>query len=151
MYSYEECVRAVNLYIKLAQRISATIIQLGYPTKNALKARYRKYEPRQDVSTLGRSEGDSLETKAEPVRPALGQHFGHQLRYACHNGFELHIVTIHRNCDEKTRSSRRFLCWTDKARCSCHAPRSTQGCSRHALGRLCISACPLSSVSLIAM
>ena len=30
MYSYEECVRAVNLYIKLAQRISATIIQLGY-------------------------------------------------------------------------------------------------------------------------
>jgi putative transposase len=51
MYSYEERVRAVKLYIKLDKRISATIIQLGYPTKNALKTWYREYEQRQDVST----------------------------------------------------------------------------------------------------
>ena len=51
MYSYEERVRAVKLYIKLDKRISATVIQLGYPTKNALKAWYREYEQRQDVST----------------------------------------------------------------------------------------------------
>jgi hypothetical protein len=36
MYSYEDRIRAVKLYIKLDKRIAATIIQLGYPTKNAL-------------------------------------------------------------------------------------------------------------------
>ena len=51
MYSYEERVRAVKLYIKLDKRISAAIIQLGYPTKDAFKAWYREYEQRQDVST----------------------------------------------------------------------------------------------------
>lgn len=38
MYSYEERVRAVELYLKLGKRTKATIRQLGYPTKNALKA-----------------------------------------------------------------------------------------------------------------
>jgi len=34
MYSYEERMRAVQLYIKLGKRIRATIRQLEYPTKN---------------------------------------------------------------------------------------------------------------------
>lgn len=38
MYSYEDRIRAVELYIKLGKRVRATIRQLGYPTKNALKA-----------------------------------------------------------------------------------------------------------------
>ena len=50
MYSYEDRIRAVKLYIKLNKRITATIIQLGYPTKNALKTWYREYEQRQAVS-----------------------------------------------------------------------------------------------------
>lgn len=50
MYSYDDRVRAVKLYIKLDKRIAATITQLGYPTKNALKTWYREYEQRQDVS-----------------------------------------------------------------------------------------------------
>jgi transposase-like protein len=37
MYSYEERLRAVKLYIKLGKRAQATIRELGYPTKNALK------------------------------------------------------------------------------------------------------------------
>lgn len=37
MYSYEERVRAVELYIKLGKRLRATIRELGYPTKNASK------------------------------------------------------------------------------------------------------------------
>jgi len=36
MYSYEDRIRAVKLYNKLDKRIAATIIQLGYPTKNTL-------------------------------------------------------------------------------------------------------------------
>ena len=44
MYSYEDRMRAVQLYIKLDKRISATLRQLGYPTKNSLKAWYREYE-----------------------------------------------------------------------------------------------------------
>ena len=43
MYSYEDRLRAVRLYIKLGKRIGLTIRQLGYPTKNALKAWYGEY------------------------------------------------------------------------------------------------------------
>lgn len=32
MYSYEDRIRAVELYIKLGKRVRATIRQLGYPT-----------------------------------------------------------------------------------------------------------------------
>ena len=35
MYSYEDRIRAVKLYIKLGKCVGATIRQLGYPTKNA--------------------------------------------------------------------------------------------------------------------
>ena len=44
MYSYEDRVRAVALYIKLGKRPKATIRQLGYPSKNALKGWYLEYE-----------------------------------------------------------------------------------------------------------
>jgi len=37
MYSYEDRIRAVELYIKLGKRVRATLGQLGCPTKNALK------------------------------------------------------------------------------------------------------------------
>src|ERR1700710_1687629 len=50
MYSYEDRVRAVELYIKLGKRVRATIRQLGYPTKNALKGWWREYEQRRDLS-----------------------------------------------------------------------------------------------------
>lgn len=43
MYSYEDRLHAVQLYIKLGKRVRLTIRQLGYPTKNALKGWYRTY------------------------------------------------------------------------------------------------------------
>jgi hypothetical protein len=49
MYSYEDRIRAVKLYIKLGKRIGATLRQLGYPTKNALKGWHREFEQRQDL------------------------------------------------------------------------------------------------------
>jgi len=49
MYSYEDRIRAVKLYIKLGQRTGATIRQLGYPTKNALKSWHREYEQGRDL------------------------------------------------------------------------------------------------------
>ena len=49
MYSYEDRIRAVELYIKLGNRVRATIRQLGYPTKNALKGWHREYEQRRDL------------------------------------------------------------------------------------------------------
>ena len=49
MYSYEDRIRAVRLYIKLGKRTGATIRQLGYPTKNALKSWHRKYEQGRDL------------------------------------------------------------------------------------------------------
>lgn len=49
MYSYSGRLRAVELYIRLGKRVKATIRQLGYPTKNALKSWYREYEQRRDL------------------------------------------------------------------------------------------------------
>jgi putative transposase len=49
MYSYEERIRAVKLYIKLGRRLGATIRQLGYPTKNSLIGWYREYERDRDL------------------------------------------------------------------------------------------------------
>ena len=49
MYSYDDRLRAVQLYIKLGKRAGLTIRQLGYPTKNALKTWHRVYEQRQDL------------------------------------------------------------------------------------------------------
>jgi transposase InsO family protein/transposase-like protein len=49
MYSYEDRLRAVRLYVKLGKRVGLTIRQLGYPTENALKGWYREYEERGDL------------------------------------------------------------------------------------------------------
>jgi len=49
MYSYKDRIRAVELYIKLGERVRATIRQLGYPTKNALKGWCREFEQRLDL------------------------------------------------------------------------------------------------------
>jgi hypothetical protein len=38
VYSYEDRIQPVRLYIKLGKRTGATIRQLGYLTKNALRA-----------------------------------------------------------------------------------------------------------------
>lgn len=49
MYSYEDRIRAVRLYIKLGKRAGATIRRLGYPTTNALKSWHREFEQSQDL------------------------------------------------------------------------------------------------------
>lgn len=50
MYSYQDRMTAVELYIKLGRRITATIRQLGYPTKNALRSWYREYQRHNDLT-----------------------------------------------------------------------------------------------------
>jgi transposase-like protein len=49
VYSFEDRIQAVRLYLKLGKRIRATIRQLGYPTKNSLKAWHREYEQCHDL------------------------------------------------------------------------------------------------------
>lgn len=51
MYSYEDRLRAVRLYIRLGKRVGLTIHQLGYPTKNALKSWHKEYEQSLDLPT----------------------------------------------------------------------------------------------------
>ncbi|OOL34700.1 transposase [Pseudomonas sp. FSL W5-0299] len=50
MYSYEDRIRAVKLYIKLVKHTGATIRQLGYSTKNSLKSWHEEYERCLDLS-----------------------------------------------------------------------------------------------------
>ena len=49
MYSYEDRMRAVKLYILLGERTAATIRQLGYPTKNSLKSWHEEYRRALDL------------------------------------------------------------------------------------------------------
>ncbi len=49
MYSYEDRIRAVRLYIKLGKRPAATIRVLGYPTRQALRIWHREYEQGNDL------------------------------------------------------------------------------------------------------
>ncbi|SIQ03125.1 hypothetical protein SAMN05880582_101458 [Rhizobium sp. RU20A] len=49
MYSYADRLRAVELYLRLGKRLNATIRQLGYSTKNALKGWYRAYVENRDL------------------------------------------------------------------------------------------------------
>lgn len=49
MYSYEDRIRAVRLYLELDRRLGVTLRTLGYPTKNALLAWVREYESRADL------------------------------------------------------------------------------------------------------
>jgi putative transposase len=49
MYSYEDRILAVKLYLKLGRRIRATIRQLGYPTKGSLINGHQEYERTLDL------------------------------------------------------------------------------------------------------
>ena len=51
MYSYEDRLRAVQLYIKLGKRVGLTIRKLCYLTENALKTWHREYEQRLALPT----------------------------------------------------------------------------------------------------
>ena len=44
MYSYEERVKAVNLYIKFGLSAAATVRELGYPTRKMLRLWYKEYK-----------------------------------------------------------------------------------------------------------
>jgi len=71
MYSYEDRLRAVRLYIKLGERIGLTIRQLGYPTKSSLKTWYREFERRHDLPTG---------YARHPMYPTAQQHGGQPFR-----------------------------------------------------------------------
>ena len=49
MYSYEERLRAVKLYLTLGKRCQPTIHQVGFPTKNTLKGWHDECETRGDL------------------------------------------------------------------------------------------------------
>ena len=75
MYSYEERIRAVKLYIKLGRRLGATIRQLGYPTKNSLVGWYREYERDRDLQVgYVRSSG---KYSAEQMQVAVQHYLDH--------------------------------------------------------------------------
>ena len=73
MYSYEDRIRAVELYIKLGKRVRPTIRQLGYPTKNSLKGWYNEYQFKLDLSAgyAGRKPKFSQAQKAAAIEHYL--------------------------------------------------------------------------------
>lgn len=76
MYSYEERIRAVKLYIELGKRVAATIHLLGYPTENALKSWHREYErcldlPRGYVRSKPKYSGHKCTWPSNTILPRL--------------------------------------------------------------------------------
>src|SRR3990167_11068786 len=53
MYSYEDRIRAVELYIKLGKRTSPTIRQLGYPGRGTLTKWVREAFPEARMALVG--------------------------------------------------------------------------------------------------
>ncbi len=90
MFSYEDRLRAVQLYIKLGKRVGLTIRQLGYPTKNALKTWYREFEQRHELSAgYGASPGTPRRTSNEPSSTTLSMAAASRRRssrWAIHQG-----------------------------------------------------------------
>ena len=86
MYSYEDRIRAVELYIKLGKRVAATIRQLGFPTKNALKGWCQEYERQRDLpkSYSPRKPKYSQGQKEEAVR--------HYLDHGCCIAFTVKVL-----------------------------------------------------------
>ncbi|CAM8630579.1 HTH-like domain containing protein [Comamonadaceae bacterium] len=75
MFSYEERIRAVKLYIKHGKRTGPTIRQLGYPTKNSLKGWYREYALNQDLQVVyARSK---VKYSAEQIQVAVQHYLDH--------------------------------------------------------------------------
>jgi hypothetical protein len=75
MYSYEDRVRAVKLYIKLGKRTRATIRQLGYPTKNSLKNWHEQYEQLSE-KVIQRLMMQECLVVAKPKRRRYGSYLG---------------------------------------------------------------------------
>jgi len=76
MYSYEERLRAVKLYLTLGKRCKATILQLGYPTKNALKAWNDEFERRGYLQAGYARSNRSTRTSKGTWRLSIGQIMG---------------------------------------------------------------------------
>lgn len=81
MYSYEDRVRAIQLYIKLDKRIRATIRQLGYRTNNALKSWHREYERR---SALPKGCAGRPKYSQDQRLAAIAHYLAHD-RYGCND------------------------------------------------------------------
>lgn len=75
MFSYEDRIQAVKLYIKLGRRLAPTIRQLGYPTKNTLKSWYREYERCRDL--LVRSKPRAPTYSTEQKKAAVEHYLSH--------------------------------------------------------------------------
>ena len=80
MYSYEERIRAVKLYIELGKRTGATIRQLGYPTKNALKGWHRHFEEFHDLPARGARRRPKYSD--EQKQAAVEHYMGHGRSFA---------------------------------------------------------------------
>ena len=111
MYSYEERLRAVELYIKLGKRPKVVICQLGYPTKNSPRAWHEEFQNSGDLlaSFVRRKSKYSDEQKSVAVehyidhgrcfaftRKALG-YPGQQTMmkwvHECHPELKKHVVS----------------------------------------------------------
>ena len=102
MYSDEDRIRAVKLYIKLGKRTRPTIRQLGYPTKNALKSWHREYEHSRDLQVRYARSRQKYST--EQMQAAVAHYFDHDrciastmkaLGYPCRGTLTAWIDELH--------------------------------------------------------
>lgn len=89
MYSYEERLRAVELYIKLRRRSRATIRQLGYPTKTSLRHWHQEFLERGDLQAgyvrskqkySAKQKNVAIDNR-KPVNASLARRAGRQLHW----------------------------------------------------------------------
>jgi putative transposase len=67
MYSYEDRIRAIELYLKLGKRQAATRRQLGYPSKSSLLLWCQEYQRRQDLAPSYRRSWEKYSAEQKKV------------------------------------------------------------------------------------
>ena len=104
MYSYEERLRAVELYIKLGKRPKAVIRQLGYPTKNSLKAWHEVFQKSGDLqaSYVRRKSKYSDEQKSVAIEHYInhGRCFAFTRKTLCYPGLQTIKQWLHEHHPE---------------------------------------------------
>lgn len=131
MYSYEDRIRAVKLYIKLGKRLTAIIRQLGDSTKNSLKGRYREYEQNRDLQVdearpMQKYSAEQMQVAVQHyldddrcialTMRALGYHAGQYSLGGLMNG-TLRLVIVWWACTECPASRGAQDCGSNRALC----------------------------------
>ena len=120
MYSFEEKMKAVNLYIKYHHKAAPVIRELGYPDRHMLAKWYKQYEA---TGTLPKKVEGRQKFTEQQKQIALQYYWEHGQSIACtirYLGYPTYAFSLNHQETYASRYGDRFVAspvmhWTSKA------------------------------------